>query len=182
MASEQSNISGLGFFPPSLGFLQFKKINIYGLQKELRMKRMTSRVLSSSNTHLQEWNAYLLAKLSFSPSRSGSLSFCQSKWTSFHLWWVLDWSLLSWPVMTLCFHCSSSQHALGPLWKCSCPFWSQVYRVGRKRGDALRLQNRGGAVKFEGLFEVVLALTFSWAVLTQLLQRPLFLQLFMLEG
>lgn len=70
-------------------------------------------VLSSSSTHPQDWNAYLLAKFSFSSSRSGSLSFCQSKWTSFHLWWVLGWSLLSWPVMTLSFHSSSFQQVWG---------------------------------------------------------------------
>lgn len=53
--------------------------------------------------------------------------------------------------MTLCFHCSSSQQALWPIWKCSRPFWSQVYRVGRKRGDALRPQNRGVQWSLRGL-------------------------------
>lgn len=140
----------LGVFFPSLGFLQFKKMDIYGLQKELRLKRMTS-ACPVIFQHLQEWNAYLLAKLSFTLSRSGSLSFCQSKWTSFHLWWVLDLLVLSWHVMTLCFHCSSSHQSLEPIWKCSHPFGSQVYRVRWKRGDALRLQNRAVQWSLRGL-------------------------------
>lgn len=119
----------------------------------------------------------LSSRLSFTPSGSGSLSFCHSKLIQFHLWLVLGCSLLSWTMMTLCAHCSPpSQKAPWPTWKCSCPFWSQGYRVGRKRRDAMRLQS-----SLRDTCPVLSALTFCWALFTWILQRPLFLQVF-LEG
>lgn len=48
-------------------------------------------------------------------------------------WWVLGWSLLSWPVMSLCFHCSPpSRQALGPIQKRSSPFGSCSIGWGEK--------------------------------------------------
>ena len=134
----------------------------------------------SSSPHLQEWNAHLLPKLSFTPSESGSLSFCPSKWTWFHLWWVLGWSLLSWPTISLCFHCSPpSQRALGPVWKCSRPFWSHGGEKERRCCDA---SEKGGQCSLRDTRPVHWAFTFCWAVFTRVLQRPLFLQLFLVEG
>lgn len=90
-------------------------------------------------------------------------------------------SALSWPTISLCFRFSPpSQQALGSIWKCSCPFWSQGYRVGRRR--CCEASEQGGQCGLRDTHSVLSVLAFCWAVFTWVLQRLLFLQLFLVEG